>query len=117
MRIDRQTAEHYPWGDGCDGWHLLKAPGLSVIQERVPPGRSEVRHFHHHAHQFFYVLAGKATLEVGGEVLELLPQQGCSVPPGTPHRLSNGEDVDLEFLVVSAPPSHGDRVAAPEGQL
>ena len=33
------NAEHYVWGDGCDGWHLLKHPDLSVIQERVPADR------------------------------------------------------------------------------
>ena len=36
--IDRGTAEHYTWGDGCDGWHLVKGADLSVIQERMPPG-------------------------------------------------------------------------------
>ena len=35
------TAEHYTWGGVCDGWHLLKDPTLSVIQERVPPGAGE----------------------------------------------------------------------------
>jgi hypothetical protein len=40
------TAEHYAWGAGCDGWHLVRAPALSVIQERMPPGAAEVRHRH-----------------------------------------------------------------------
>jgi uncharacterized RmlC-like cupin family protein len=34
--IDRATASHYTWGDGCDGWRLLAHDGLSVIAERVP---------------------------------------------------------------------------------
>jgi hypothetical protein len=45
-RIDIATAEHYVWGDVCDGWHLVKSPSLSVIQERVPPGGAEVKHYH-----------------------------------------------------------------------
>ena len=43
--IDQETAEHYAWGSVCDGWHLLKHPELSVIQERVPPGVGEVKHY------------------------------------------------------------------------
>ncbi len=42
--IERENAEHYSWGDICEGWHLLKADALSVIEERIPPGGSEVRH-------------------------------------------------------------------------
>ena len=112
--ISQKNAEHYVWSGDCDGWHLLKSPGLSVIEERVPPERSEVRHYHQHAHQFFYVLGGRATLEVGGQVLQVKAHQGCSVPAGMPHQLSNHEDEDLIFLVVSAPMSHGDRVVVEE---
>ncbi len=32
--IDINKAEHYAWGNRCDGWHLLKSPEISVIQER-----------------------------------------------------------------------------------
>lgn len=107
--ISRHNAEHYIWGGDCDGWHLLKSPGLSVIQERVPPGRREVRHYHRHAYQFFHVLSGVATLEVDGRIVQLGPGEGYPVPPGLPHQLANDGTADLEFLVVSAPPSHGDR--------
>lgn len=108
--ISQQNAEHYLWGGDCDGWHLLKSPGLSVIQERVPPGGREVRHYHRQAHQFFYVLSGRATLEVDGKVLTINPRQGCSVPPQIPHQLRNETSEDLEFIVISSPLSHGDRV-------
>jgi len=111
------NAEHYTWGSDCDGWHLLKTPGLSVIQERVPPGRREVRHYHARAQQFFYVLAGTATLEVAGEVLEIGPRHGCAVPAKVPHQLGNQGKDDLEFLVISAPASHGDRVEVASGDI
>jgi len=108
--VSQHNAEHYVWGGDCDGWHLLKSAGLSVIQERVPPGRCEVRHYHQHAHQFFFVLSGIATLEVAGQILKVGPRQGCSVPPQVPHQLRNDEAADLEFVVVSSPLSHGDRI-------
>src|SRR5207248_173364 len=44
--IKRDTAEHYRWGQGCEGWHLLKHADLSVIRERMPPKTSEVNHYH-----------------------------------------------------------------------
>ena len=46
------TALHYVWGENCDGWHLVRTPELAIIQERMPPGTSEARHFHHQARQF-----------------------------------------------------------------
>lgn len=109
-RVCRDNAEHYTWGEVCDGWHLLKSPGLSVIQERVPPGGAEVRHYHERAQQFFFVLSGQATLEIDGKPLRLTTQQGVAVPANVSHRLSNESDHEVVFLVVSAPPSHGDRV-------
>jgi hypothetical protein len=32
----RENAEHYVWGDSCDGWHLVRASNLSVIGECMP---------------------------------------------------------------------------------
>lgn len=105
-----ETAEHYVWGENCDGWHLAKSAGLSVIQERVPVGGCEVRHLHKYAEQFFFVLSGVATLEVNGVVHVLKPMQGLHVPANVSHQLINNGDTQLIFLVTSTPPSHGDRI-------
>ena len=113
--ISTQNAEHYHWGDTCHGWHLAKTTGLSVIQELVPPGSQESRHFHSTSEQFFFVLKGTAILEVDGVVHELTEQQGCHVAPMVPHQLSNRSQSDLHFLVISTPPSHGDRTDAQQG--
>ncbi len=109
--ISKKNSAHYAWGGVCDGWHLLKSPALSVIQERVPPGGAETRHYHRQAQQFFFVLSGEAVMELENEEVVLGPQQGFAVPPGSPHRLFNRGNADLVFLVISAPPSHGDRVS------
>ena len=108
--ISKDTAEHYTWGDGCDGWHLVKQPELSVIHERMPPGTAEVRHYHERARQLFFVLAGTATLEMAGVREALGPQQALEVPPGVPHQVFNESDGDVEFLVISQPPTRGDRI-------
>jgi mannose-6-phosphate isomerase-like protein (cupin superfamily) len=39
--------------------------------------------------------------------------QGLAVPAGAPHRVHNASAEAADFLVVSQPPSQGDRVAAP----
>jgi mannose-6-phosphate isomerase-like protein (cupin superfamily) len=110
--VSRDAAPHYLWGTGCDGWHLVQTPALSIIEERMPPGTSEVPHYHRHAYQFFYVVRGILTVESAGVEVVLQARQGARVPPGELHCVRNRGGVDAEFLVVSQPPSHGDRVAA-----
>jgi mannose-6-phosphate isomerase-like protein (cupin superfamily) len=107
--ISKATAEHYTWGKDCDGWHLVKNPQLSVIQERMPARTAEVRHFHHHAQQFFYILAGQAAMEVDGRTMILSAGEGIWIPAETPHQMRNDSEDEVHFLVISHPPSHGDR--------
>ena len=111
--ISIACAEHYVWGDVCDGWHLLKDPSLSVIQERVPPGASETKHFHSTARQFFYVLAGVATLEFDDRSMELKAGEGCEIPPMVGHRFANRSAEEVSFLVISSPSTLGDRTNEP----
>jgi mannose-6-phosphate isomerase-like protein (cupin superfamily) len=110
--ISRATAEHYTWGTQCDGWHLVRTTGLSVIQERMPPGTREVRHRHARSRQFFFVLAGELTLEVAGALHVLPAGSGLEIAPGAAHQALNRSQAPVEFLVVSQPPSHGDRELA-----
>jgi mannose-6-phosphate isomerase-like protein (cupin superfamily) len=108
--IDTSTAEHYTWGKECDGWHLVRTDALSVIEERMPPGSEEARHAHERARQFFFVLSGRATIECDGTRHHLGPQQGIEIAPGLSHQVFNESADALHFLVISSPPSHGDRV-------
>lgn len=52
-------------------------------------------------------------MEVEGTRHRLLARSGIELPPGTAHQALNESDADTEFIVVSTPPSHGDRIAAP----
>jgi quercetin dioxygenase-like cupin family protein len=109
--IDSEKAEHYLWGGVCDGWHLVRQEGLSVIQERMPPGASEQRHFHRCARQFFYVLEGELTLEVEGHTHALGSGTGLEISPGERHQAFNRSGAHVVFLVISSPSSHGDRIS------
>lgn len=107
---NRAAAQHYTWGEGCDGWHLVKHANLSVIQEQMPAGASEVRHYHQQAQQFFFILSGEAVMELKDENVPLAAGDGLHIPAGTPHRIHNHSGNPVEFLVISQPPSHGDRI-------
>jgi len=110
--VSTQTAEHYTWGSGCDGWHLLRHDDLSVIQERMPPKTSEVAHYHAKSRQFFYVISGTLTVLLDGSLHQLAAEHGLEVAPKVMHRVFNDTDSDVRFMVISHPPSHGDRYVA-----
>jgi len=107
--VSRGNAEHYRWGNDCDGWHLVKDAELSVIEEFMPPGAAEVRHHHQRAQQFFYVLAGEVLMEVEGQTTLVSAGSGIRILPGTRHQIRNPSSSAARFLVISQPPSHGDR--------
>jgi mannose-6-phosphate isomerase-like protein (cupin superfamily) len=103
------NGEHYRWGDVCDGWRLLDRPDLSVIQERIPPGAGEVRHYHSRARQLFFVLDGTLAIYVKDSCFHLSRQDSLEIAPGDPHSVRNEGDADAIFLVISAPTTRGDR--------
>jgi mannose-6-phosphate isomerase-like protein (cupin superfamily) len=100
---------HYLWGDNCDGWEYLETPTLSIRQERMPPGTAEKMHYHKSSQQFFYILSGEACFELEGEIICVQKNQGIHVSRGQKHRILNEGKEDLEFLLTSEPPIHGDR--------
>ncbi|MFD1737222.1 cupin domain-containing protein [Bacillus salitolerans] len=109
MIITKQTADHYQWGDKCDGWYFAKNKNQTVILEKMPPHTQENRHYHKQAHQFFFIITGTATIEISNEIFTLHSQQGIEITPGLPHQIFNKSDADIEFLVITQPPSKGDR--------
>jgi mannose-6-phosphate isomerase-like protein (cupin superfamily) len=109
--VSRANAEHYRWGNDCDGWHLVKDEHLSVIEEFIPSGGREIRHYHQKAQQFFYVLSGEVIMEVDGKNTLLAAGTGMRILPGARHQIGNPSSSPARFLVVSQPPSHGDRIS------
>ncbi|MFZ1140281.1 MAG: cupin domain-containing protein [Candidatus Sulfotelmatobacter sp.] len=108
--VSRENAEHYRWGVDCDGWHLVKDAQLSVIEEFMPPGAAEVRHHHERSQQFFYILTGEILMEINGENMLIPAGSGVRIQPGTRHQIRNPSSSPVRFLVISQPPSQGDRI-------
>lgn len=108
--VSVQNAEHYTWGQNNDGWHLLKSDALSVIEERMPPGNFEQKHYHQKSRQVFYILLGEAHFEIADQTVTVAAGQSIYIEPGTVHGLFNKSSQDLRFIVISCPQSHGDRI-------
>lgn len=109
-KISIQNAEHYRWGNNCDGWHLLKTDSLNVIQESMPSGTYEQLHYHERAQQLFYILSGIAELEIEGEIVQLTAYESIHIPKGMKHRIRNKSEGDLSFLLISEPRAQNDRL-------
>ena len=113
MVVSIENVEHYRWGDVCDGWHLLKRDDMSVIRERVPAGGAEVMHYHANARQFFFILEGEGRLFFEHHEVVLRKGEGIEVAPQVSHQFKNQSNDDVHFLVISVPPTRGDRVNLP----
>jgi hypothetical protein len=109
--VSRTQANHYVWGGTCDGWHLVQATGLSVIEERMPPGTHEVPHRHAHARQFFFVLAGTLTMDVEGtrHRLDAAPASSCHPAP----RIRRSTTATLTSSFSSSPRRRATATASP----
>lgn len=108
--ISEKNAEHYTWGNNCDGWHLLKSDTLNVIKERMPAGTAEQLHYHVHAQQVFYILSGEATFELDGKIITARAGESLHIPKGTKHCIKNESGNELVFLLISEPRAQSDRI-------
>ena len=109
-KIDRAAALHYFWKKVCEGWHLVERDDLSVIAEKMPPRTAEDMHYHQKARQFFYVLSGQAAMRFIDRTVPLNTGDGLEISPGEAHQMCNQSDDAVEFLVVSMPKAHGDKI-------
>lgn len=108
--VSRENAERYRWGVDCDGWHLVKHNQLSVIEEFMPPGSAEIRHYHERAQQFFYILTGEVLMEIDGENVLIPAGSGVRILPGSRHQIRNPSSSPVRFLVISQPSIRDDRI-------
>jgi mannose-6-phosphate isomerase-like protein (cupin superfamily) len=107
--LNRRTAPRFTWRDVCDGWTFVSADNLNVVLERMPPGTFEVRHVHDRTRQYYFVLKGRATVDVGGILIELSAGSGIEIAAKTAHQMRNDSTGSIEFLVVSSGPPREDR--------
>jgi Cupin domain len=68
---------------------LTEQDGLHVMEERMPPGKAEVRHLHRNVRQLYFVSAGTGTVCFGDREEFLSPGDAVDVAPGQAHQLRN----------------------------
>jgi mannose-6-phosphate isomerase-like protein (cupin superfamily) len=108
--VSKENTAPYSWGGVCSCWRLVRHEALGVIEERMPAGATETTHHHRRARQFFYVLQGRLSMEVDGAVQHVPARHGLEIPPEVRHRAFNEGPEEVEFLLVSVPPTDGDRI-------
>jgi mannose-6-phosphate isomerase-like protein (cupin superfamily) len=79
----------------------------------MPPGYPGFHHYHDEQDELYFVHAGTAKVEVGGEERLLGPGGMVHVSSTTPRRVSNGGTDDLVMLVVGGKDGYVER----DGQL
>ncbi|EHQ30108.1 cupin domain-containing protein [Mucilaginibacter paludis] len=99
----------YTWGDDCYGWNFVDTEALSIKQELMPPDTREQLHYHEVANQFFFILTGRATINIDGTEHILKPNEGIEIKAGQKHYISNNVNTDLEFIFYSSPSTNNDR--------
>ena len=81
----------------------------SLAEARLPPGGSTQRHYHARSEEIYFLLAGRAEIELEGERSTLGPGEAVAIPPGAWHEITALGDEDLRFLCCCAPPyTHED---------
>ena len=59
---------------------------------------------------FFYILSGQAATRLVDRTVLLNTGDGLEIAPGEAHQMCNQSDDAVEFLVVSMPKAHGDKI-------
>ncbi len=67
---------------------------------RLAPGGVHLRHHHRQRAELYYVTAGRATVQLGGEEFEAGPGAAVSIPRGMTHGFATLGDERLEVVFV-----------------
>jgi len=74
----------------------------------LAPGQSQRVHSHAESDKVYYVLSGRATIQVGEEAGEAEAGVAVLAPAGLPHGVDNRSGAPATLLVFMAPkPEHG----------
>ena len=81
----------------------------SLAEARLPPGGSTQRHYHARSEEIYFLLEGRAEIELAGERRALGPGEAVAIPPGAWHEITALGDAGVRFLCCCAPPyTHED---------
>ena len=79
----------------------------SLAEATLPAGAATDRHWHKLSEEFYFILEGRGSMEVDGEIAEVGPGDAILIPPGAWHQIR--AEQPLRFLCCCAPPyAHED---------
>lgn len=83
----------------------------SLAHATLVPGQKTARHFHPLSEETYFILRGRALMEVDGAERELSEGDAVAIPSGAKHQIENIGKQELEFLCCCAPAySHDDTI-------
>lgn len=86
-----------PWGR----WKVLEVgEGFIVKRITVEPGAILSLQLHHHRHEHWVVVRGRARVTRGEEVFELAANESAFIPVETAHRIENPGPELMEFVEI-----------------
>lgn len=79
----------------------------SLAEATLPAGGATDRHYHKVSEEFYFLMSGRATMEIDGETREVVPGDAVLIPAGAWHQIRGIEET--RFLCCCAPPyAHED---------
>ncbi|HEX5402946.1 MAG TPA: cupin domain-containing protein [Pseudonocardiaceae bacterium] len=69
----------------------------------VGPGESIAEHYHPYSEEFLYVVSGRLTIDLDGDPVVLVADEGVLVPKHIRHRLRNTGSVDVRAVFHLGP--------------
>lgn len=78
----------------------------SLAEATLPSGQATDRHYHKVSEELYYLLEGRARMEIDGEVREVVSGDAILIPAGAWHQIKAIES--LKFLCCCSPPYRDD---------
>lgn len=76
----------------------------SLAEARLGVGGQTAAHYHEQTEEIYFLLEGKAQMQVGDETRQVNVGDAIAIPPGQVHQITNTGDVELRFLCMCVPP-------------
>ena len=101
--------------DEEDLFILLATPesgtqGSVFVYDAMPKGSTSGLHYHLTADEFFYVLEGRGTVQIGTENHTIEPHDMIFVPVGTDHKITSSVDDPLRVIFILDRPGFDEQV-------
>ena len=87
----------------------LHGPGaMSFAEATVAPGDATLLHLHRESEEIYHITQGTGKMRLGQAEFDICGGDTITIPPGTPHNVTNTGGEALRILCLSHPPYADD---------